>query len=152
MTEPSLPRITVAALVERDGRFLLVEEEVRGARRLNQPAGHLEAGETVLEALRREALEETGYEVEPEALVGVYQWHAERTGKRYVRFAFAARLVAHHPEHPLDDGIIGPRWLTVDELDDPPAPLRSPLVKRNVEDYLAGKRHPLDLFHHLPPL
>lgn len=152
MTEPSLPRVTVAAIVEQDGRFLFVEEEVRGARRLNQPAGHLEAGETVLEALRREALEETGYEVEPEALVGVYQWHARRTGKRYVRFAFAARLTAHHPRQPLDEGIIGPRWLTPTELDDPPAPLRSPLVKRNVEDYLAGRRHSLDMFHHLGPL
>ena len=84
--------------------------------------------------------------------MGIYQWHAERTGKRYVRFAFAARLVAHHPERALDEGIIGPRWLSPGELDAPPAPLRSPLVRRNVEDYLAGKRHSLDLFNHLPPL
>ena len=142
----SLPRpaVTVATIVERDGRFLVVEEETRAGRRLNQPAGHLESGETSPEAAVRETLEETGWRVVPTHLVGIYTWSAPDNGATFVRFAYAARAESHDPGRPLDDGIVQALWLSHDELVARRAAHRSPLVLRCVEDFRAGRRLPPD--------
>ena len=110
------PHVTVATIVEDQGRFLLVEEQADGREVLNQPAGHLEPAESLLEAALRETLEETGWEVELSAVTGIYLYTAPSNGVTYQRVCFAARPVRHHPERALDDGIIGPRWLSRDEL------------------------------------
>ena len=139
------PTVTVAAIVERDGRFLLVEEQSARGAVYNQPAGHLEPGESLLEGAAREALEETGYSMAPTALLGVYHLHDPRTDVTYLRFAFVARIVAHHAERKLDEGIIGCAWMTLEEIRGTRERHRSPLVSRCVEDYVAGKRYPLDV-------
>jgi 8-oxo-dGTP pyrophosphatase MutT (NUDIX family) len=149
------PDVTVATIVVRDGRLLMVEEDVRGAVVLNQPAGHLEPDETLIAAARRETLEETGWEVEPTAFVGAYQWQAPVNedgsgGRHYLRLAFAAQLGRHHPQRPLDDGILRTLWMTPDELVAAQARHRSPLVWRTVADFLAGRRFPLNALNHLP--
>ncbi len=138
------PDITVACVIVREGRFLLVEESVRERLVLNQPAGHLEPGEGLLEAAAREALEETGWTVTPTHFIGSYLWRAE-TGKTYVRFAFAADAVSHDPERALDAGIIRPLWLSLAELRAEASRLRSPLVMAAIEDFLGGQRGPLSL-------
>jgi len=140
----SRPVVTVATIVARDGAFLLVEEQTRAGVRLNQPAGHLEAGETLEEAALRETLEETGYRVAPTALVGIYRWQAPETGATFLRFAFAGEIVAHEADRALDDGILRALWLPYDELVARSAMHRSPLVLRCVDDYRAGARRPLD--------
>lgn len=139
------PAVTVATIVERDGRFLFVEEETRAGRKLNQPAGHLEAGETIAEGAARETLEETGWSVQPAHLVGIYTWSAREDGARFVRFAFAARATAHDPARPLDHGIVRALWLGYDELVARRADHRSPLVLRCVDDYRAGRRWPAEV-------
>ena len=139
------PVVTVAAIVVRDGAFLLVEEETRAGVRLNQPAGHLEAGETLIEAAVRETIEETGYGITPTALIGIYRWQAPDTTETFIRFAFAGDVVAHDPERVLDEGIVRALWLPYDELVAQRAMHRSPLVLRCVDDYRAGLRRPLDL-------
>ena len=135
------PDVTVAAVVERDGRYLFIEERVRGELLLNQPAGHLEAGESLLEAVCRETLEESAWEIEPTALVGVYQWTSPESGVAFLRFAFAARALHHHPQRALDQGIERALWLTASELARHPVPMRSPLVAQCVADHAAGSRH-----------
>ncbi len=135
------PDVTVAAVVERDGRYLFIEERVHGQLLLNQPAGHLEAGESLLAAVCRETLEESAWEIEPTALVGVYQWTSPHTGMAFLRFAFAARALRHHPERALDQGIERALWLSADELARHPVPARSPLVAQCVADHGAGSRH-----------
>lgn len=142
------PHVTVATLVERDGRYLVVEEETESGIRLNQPAGHLEADESLIEAAVRETLEETGCDVTLEHLVGVYRWQRPASDVVYLRFAFSARLLAHHPARPLDTGILRTLWLTPGELRAQSSRHRSPLVMRCVDDHLAGVRHPLDLLIH----
>jgi len=138
------PDVTVAAVVaDGDGRFLIVEERVRGALVLNQPAGHLERGETLVEAAVRETLEESAWDVAPEAFLGTYQWTAP-DGAHFLRFAFAARALQHHPRRPLDRGIVGAHWLARDELLARGPQLRSPLVLTAIDDYLQGVRLPLD--------
>lgn len=149
------PDVTVATVVVRDGCFLMVEEAVRGAVVLNQPAGHLEPDETLVAAACRETLEETGWEVEPTAFIGAYQWQAPvqadgTGGRHYLRLAFAAELVRHHPQRPLDDGIVRAVWLAPQALLAELARHRSPLVWRTVQDYLAGRRFPLNALNHLP--
>ncbi len=146
MREPQLPRpvVTVATIVVRDGAFLLVEEETRAGVRLNQPAGHLEAGETLVAAAVRETLEETGHRITPTALVGIYRWQAPDTGATFIRFAFAGEVVAHDVTRVLDVGILRALWLPYDELLARRAMHRSPLVLRCVDDYRAGSRRPLD--------
>jgi 8-oxo-dGTP pyrophosphatase MutT (NUDIX family) len=139
------PAATVATIVMRDGAFLFVEEETRTGVRLNQPAGHLEAGETLIAAAVRETLEETGYRVTPTALVGIYRWQAPETGATFIRFAFAGDVVAHDAGRALDDGILRALWLPYDELVARRAMHRSPLVLRCVDDFRAGLRRPLDL-------
>ncbi len=142
------PHVTVAAVIERDGRFLLVEEQTDDGVRLNQPAGHLEPDETLLAGAVREALEETAYRFEPRHVVGVYRWQ-HPTGVVYLRFAFTGPIVAHEAERILDHGILRALWLTPEELLAEQARHRSPLVMRCVNDYLAGRRFPLELLAHL---
>ncbi len=143
-SQVSRPVVTVATIVARDGAFLLVEERTRAGVRLNQPAGHLEAGETLVEAALRETLEETGYRVAPTALVGIYRWQAPETGATFLRFAFTGEIVAHEADRALDVGILRALWLPYDELVARSAMHRSPLVLRCVDDYRAGARRPLD--------
>ena len=138
------PHVTVACVVADGDRYLMVEEEACGRLAYNQPAGHLEDGESLTAAALRETLEETGWEVAPTAFIGAYQWKAE-TGRHYLRFAFAADPVRHLPERPLDDGIVQALWLSPRELDAQVQRHRSPLVGKVVEDYLGGSRHPLQL-------
>jgi 8-oxo-dGTP pyrophosphatase MutT (NUDIX family) len=142
------PNVTVAAVVERDGRFLLVEEETQRGRRFNQPAGHLEPGESLVEAVAREALEESAYTFKPTALLGVYQYHHSGDDVTYLRFAFTGELTAHDAGRALDEGIIRAAWLTPDEIRRDASRHRSPLVMRCIDDYLAGTRYPLAVIHH----
>jgi 8-oxo-dGTP pyrophosphatase MutT (NUDIX family) len=142
------PSVTVAAVVERDGRFLLVEEHTPEGLRLNNPAGHLEPGESLAEACARETLEETAYAFAPTALVGVYQ--AALGDTTYLRFAFCGTLGAFDPARTLDEGIVRSLWMTLEELRTSAPRHRSPLLLRCVEDYLAGRRHPLDLVYTAP--
>jgi len=142
------PSVTVAAVIERDGRFLLVEEETADGLRLNQPAGHLEAGESLLCAAAREAMEETAYPFTPEYLVGVYLWPCSQRDVTYLRFAFAGRTGEREPERALDEGIVRTVWMTPDELRATRARHRSPLVLQCVEDWLAGRRYGLEMLRH----
>lgn len=144
------PDLTVATLIVRDGRMLLVEELVHGRLVINQPAGHLEHGESLQQAAIRETLEETGWEVEPTAFVGCYQWTSPSDGRTFVRFAFVARALQHHPERSLDDGIVRALWLTPDELAACAERHRSPLVAAVVDDFLSGQRLPLHAVQRLP--
>lgn len=139
------PHITVATVIEDRGRFLLVEELADGRSVLNQPAGHLEADESLLQAAIRETLEETGWDVKLSGVIGIYLYTAPSNGVTYQRVCFAARPLRHHPERPLDDGIIGPRWLSRAELAAQPERWRSELVLRCIDDYLAGECFPLTL-------
>jgi 8-oxo-dGTP pyrophosphatase MutT (NUDIX family) len=143
--------VTVAAIIERDSQFLLVEELVGGQVVLNQPAGHLEAGESLLDAVVRETLEETGHHFEPSHLVGVYLWQGERTSTTLLRVAFCGGARAPAKPARLDDGILGFHWLGVSEARRRERHLRSPMVLRGMDDYLAGIRYPLDCLTHLVP-
>jgi len=144
------PNVTVAAIVERDGRFLFVEERTEAGLALNQPAGHLDEGESLIDACAREAFEETGWRLRPTALVGIYQWPRPDGALTYLRFAFAGELLAHDAQQPLDEGIVRTLWLNRDQLAASRARHRSPLVLQCVDDYLAGRRHALDLIRHWP--
>ncbi|HEX2666951.1 MAG TPA: NUDIX hydrolase [Gammaproteobacteria bacterium] len=146
------PHVTVAAIAEQDGRFLVVEEEVRGRRVFNNPAGHLEPGESFLEAVQREALEETGWEFTPDAVTGIYLWKNPELDATFVRVAFHGCCARHHAGRALDKGIVGPHWLSRAELADGTRPLRSPMVLRCIDDALAGRRYPLDLLSHVTDL
>ncbi|MEL1264524.1 NUDIX hydrolase [Pseudoxanthomonas putridarboris] len=141
------PDVTVATVVVRDGKLLMVEERAQGRLVFNQPAGHLEPDESLLEAARRETLEETGWDVEPTAFIGAYQWKAVNPdgsgGRHYLRFAFAAEPVRHDPARALDDGIVRAVWMSPTELQQQADRHRSPLVWQAVQDYLAGRRSPL---------
>lgn len=153
MNDPMIwrPDVTVAAVVERQGQFLFVEERVRGALVLNQPAGHLEAGESLVDAVMRETLEESAWEITVQHLVGVYQWTSPSDGTAFMRFAFAA-TAARHTDRTLDTGIERAIWLSPNALRDHSVPARSPLVAQCVEDFLAGHRHSCDLVRNLDSL
>jgi 8-oxo-dGTP pyrophosphatase MutT (NUDIX family) len=146
------PHVTVAAIAEREGRFLVVEEQVRGRRVFNNPAGHLEPDESFIDAVRREALEETGWEFEPDAVTGIYLWKNPEVDATFLRVAFHGRCTRHHPERSLDEGIVAPHWLSRAELADGTRPLRSPMVLHCIDDSLAGCRHPLDILSHITDL
>lgn len=137
--------ITVAAIAERNGAFLFVEERVAGELRINQPAGHLEIGENLLQAVTREALEETGRTFQPQALVGFYLWRVPGSELTYLRAAFCGDIGEPDPAHELDSGIERTLWLRRDEILVRQPQWRSPLVLRCVDDYLAGRRYPLDV-------
>lgn len=136
--------LTVAAVAEREGRYLVVEEEADGGLKLNQPAGHLEPGESLLQAVERETLEETACHFTPRALLGVYRWR-NPAGVTYVRFAFIGEVDGPVPGRTLDAGIVRALWLTPDALRAQAARHRSPLVMRCIDDHRAGRRYPLDL-------
>jgi 8-oxo-dGTP pyrophosphatase MutT (NUDIX family) len=138
------PEVTVAAVVERDARFLLVEERIKGRLVLNQPAGHLEDGETLLEAVVRETREETAWCFTPEAFVGTYLWRSPADGRSFLRFAFCGTVADFRPGQPLDTGIVRALWMSHEQLLCASARLRTPLVMRCLEDYLLGKHQPLD--------
>lgn len=142
-------RLTVAAVIEREGRFLLVEEYADGTELVyNQPAGHLDERETLAAAAIRETLEETAWEVQVDAIVGLYYW-THPHGQTYIRTCFSGQALQHHPDQPLDQGIQRALWLTRAEIAALGPKLRSPMVLRCIDDYLAGKRYPLDLFNYL---
>ena len=159
------PSVTVAAIVERDGRFLLVEEESDGRLVLNQPAGHLEEGESLVEACAREALEETAHRFRPTALVGIYRWvylpgqakqrrgsapsstpdDGLEPGTTFFRFAFAGTVEGVEEGRALDSEIRALHWMTPDEIRTRAADHRSPLLQQCVDDYVAGRRFPIDV-------
>ena len=147
------PDVTVAAVIERDGRFLLVEEHVGERLVINQPAGHLEANESLIDAAVREALEETAWDFVPEAVSGIYLWQHPERNISFLRVAFAGKVTDHHSNRRLDRGIRRTLWLTRDEVVQRTAHLRSPMVLRCIDDYLAGQRHPLTVLTHMlnPP-
>lgn len=142
------PNVTVAAVVEREGRFLVVEEETEDGLRFNQPAGHLDRGESLVAAAAREALEETAHHFKPSFLVGIYQWPRPAGDITYLRFAFGGSITGFEPDRRLDDGIVRAVWLTLDELRETRERHRSPLILQCCEDYLAGRRFSLDLIRH----
>lgn len=144
--------LTVAAVIERDGRFLVVEEHTDEGLRLNQPAGHLEAGERLVDGAVREALEETAYRFTPEALVGIYRWAHPGGGRVYVRIALSGTAQGPIAGRSLDAGIVRTLWLTHEELRAQADRLRSPLVLACVEDYRAGRRYPLALLREIGTL
>ena len=143
-----MPHVTVAAVVEREGRFLLVEEETDDGVRFNQPAGHLEADESLLDAVARETLEETAYRFLPEYLVGIYQWTRPQGDITYLRFAYGGRVDGEEPGRALDEGIVRAVWMTIDEVRAQADRHRSPLILQCIEDWLTGQRYPLAVVHH----
>ena len=142
------PNVTVAAVIERAGCFLLIEEETEGGLRFNQPAGHLDPGESLVDACAREALEETAWHFRPTALVGVYQWPRPEGDVTYLRFAFAGELGDEEIGRSLDTGIVRAVWMTPAEIEASKVRHRSPLVWQCVQDFLSGRRYPLELIRH----
>ncbi len=145
------PNVTVAAVVEREGRFLLVEEETKEGIRYNQPAGHLEFGESLCAAVARETLEESAYRFVPEYLVGIYHWRDTPDGITWLRFAFGGHIDGHEAGRTLDAGIVAAHWFAPEEVEALTPHHRSPLVARAIADWQAGRRYPLDLLtYHAP--
>lgn len=144
-----LPHTTVATIVEKDGRFLLVEENDNDRTVFNQPAGHLDEDETLFDAAIRETLEETAWHVNLTDFLGTYLYKGANNGITYVRHCFIANPVRHEPDLTLDDGIIAAHWLPTEEIFADSFPARSPLVKKALQDYLSGRRLPLDTVYHL---
>ena len=137
--------ITVATIVERNGKFLMVEEESRGRKVINQPAGHVENGETLVDAAIRETFEETGWHIQISHVVSLYRWRLPESGETYFRIAFSGRLCEYDSDQQLDHGILRIIWMSPEELQQESDRLRSPMVMRCVEDYLAGIRYPVEL-------
>ncbi len=147
------PHTTVAAIIERDKQFLMVEERIDNQLVYNQPAGHLEPNESLLEAVIRETHEETAWSFEPQALVGTYLWKNEKSDNSledtFLRFAFCGSCSNFQDDMPLDDGIVSAQWLSKNDLLQKSEQLRSPLVMQCIDDYLAGFRHPLNIINHI---
>jgi 8-oxo-dGTP pyrophosphatase MutT (NUDIX family) len=143
--------VTVAAVIEREGKFLMVEERAGTRLVLNQPAGHLEQGESLLRAVVRETLEETAHHFEPSHVVGLYLWRSDEAATTYLRVAFCGTADPTADVETLDEGIVAVHWLTRSQLASRRQQLRSPMVLRCLDDYLAGHRYPLDLLHYLDP-
>jgi 8-oxo-dGTP pyrophosphatase MutT (NUDIX family) len=139
------PHVTVAALIEHDGRFLMVQERISGKSVYNQPAGHLEDGETLIDAVKRETREETAWHFEPESVTGIYRWRHPENHATFIRVSFAGKGLYHDPAVELDSDIERTLWLTAEEIRYQPDKLRSPLVLRSIDDYLAGSAYPLSL-------
>ena len=137
--------MTVAAVIKQDDRYLLVEERSGGKLVYNQPAGHLEDKETLLQAVVRETLEETAWHFEPEHVVGIYRWRHPVKHETFMRVAFCGQAVQHDPDQSLDTDIERTLWLAVDDIRNQQDKLRSPMVLRCIDDYLAGTRYPLSL-------
>jgi 8-oxo-dGTP pyrophosphatase MutT (NUDIX family) len=146
------PDLTVAAIVHRDERFLIVEERIQGQLVLNQPAGHVEDGESILAAAVRETLEETAWHFVPQHLLGLYLWRNPDSGASILRIAISGDVSSHESRRQLDDGIVAAHWMTRAALLARPGRLRSPLVMRCIDDFLAGTRHSLAALNHLATL
>jgi 8-oxo-dGTP pyrophosphatase MutT (NUDIX family) len=144
------PRVTVAAIAEQHGRFLMVEEHADGQIRFNQPAGHLEDRESLIDAVVRECLEETAWHFAPQALVGIYRWRNLDSGATFLRVTFSGSCLQHDIGRRLDTEIIAAHWLSADDIRARMDRLRSPLVLQSLDDYLAGRRYPLDILVDLP--
>ena len=149
MSDARLPEITVAAIAETDGRFLLVEERINQRLVFNQPAGHVEHGESLLSAVIRETREETAWRFEPKLLIGVYLWRSPESGVTTMRFAFSGAVDDHQAKQPLDHGIVSTHWLSRTDVQERKKQLRSPLVMRCIEDYLTGQCLPITAVSHL---
>jgi len=143
------PDVTVASIIERDGLFLLVEEHIGTRLVLNQPAGHLEDSETLIEAAIRETLEESAWHFAPKGLVGVYLWKQPESGRSFLRVALYGSVTHHEPQRRLDRGIERALWLTRDQIVAKSSRLRSPMVLRCVDDYVGGARYPLEVLQAL---
>ncbi len=139
------PHVTVAAVIERDGHFLLVEEHTPHGLQFNQPAGHFEENEDFIMAVKREVVEETAWQFEPEFLVSVQLWRRNPQSPTFLRLCFAGQCNSHNPKQALDEGIVATHWLSRDDIAAQQQRLRSPLVLTSVDDYLSGQRHPLSL-------
>lgn len=139
------PHVTVATIVERDNRFLMVYEESDGRKVYNQPAGHLDPNETLTDAAIRETLEETGWQIQLTGVVGVNLYTAPSNGITYFRTTFIGEAISHDAKRPLDTGIIEAVWLSYEELLERKAQLRSPMTLQIIEDYRAGRRFPLSV-------
>jgi len=145
----SQTHLTVAAVVERDNHFLVVEELIAGRHVFNQPAGHVEPDEALLDAVVRETREETGWEFAPTAITGIYLWTHPHSHERFLRVAYTGHLQVQHADEPLDDGIIRALWLSRAELAARAGALRSPMVLRGIDDFLAGTRYPVTMFQQM---
>lgn len=139
------PHVTVAAIIEREGRFLLVEEETGQGLQFNQPAGHFEENEDLIAAVKREVLEETAWQFEPEYLVAIQLWRKKPTAATFLRVCFAGSCHSHNPDQALDTGIVATHWLGREQVAAQPQRMRSPLVLIGIDQYLSGQRHPLSL-------
>ena len=139
------PHATVAAIIERDNQFLMVEEIISGQQVINQPAGHLAPDESLIDAVIRETQEETAWRFTPDAITGIYLWKHPENGESFLRVAFCGSCDNHDASQALDDGIQAAVWKTRDQLLQQAEKLRSPMVIDCIDDYLAGKRFPLDL-------
>lgn len=139
------PHVTVAAVVQRHGQFLMVQERVNGESVLNQPAGHLEDDESLVAAVVRETLEETGWHFSPEIITGIYRWREPDAQRTYLRVCFTGSLLGQVPDAVLDEGIEQSVWLSREQVLQQYGQLRSPLVLRCIDDFLAGASYPIDL-------
>ena len=144
------PHATVAAIIERDNKFLMVEELIHGKKVFNQPAGHLDPDESLIDAAKRETLEETAWNFVPQAITGIYLWKHPENEESFLRVAFCGTCHDHDPEQLLDDGILQAMWKSRDELIEQEHQLRSPMVLNCIDDYLAGKRFPMDMLIDVP--
>lgn len=142
------PNVTVAAVIEQNGRYLLVEEETSQGLALNQPAGHLDPGESIIAGAIRETLEETACNFQPSFLLGIYHWYSVASNTTFLRFAFSGTVTGHDPARKLDAGIIRTVWLTPDEIAATASRHRSPMVMQCMLDHLAGRQHPLTILTH----
>ena len=140
------PHLTVAAVIENAGRFLMVRERIAGQSVYNQPAGHLEDNETVIDAVVRETLEETAWHIKADAILGIYRWRHPDNQETFIRVSFRGRALYHDPALELDSCIERTLWLTAEEVRQQQDRLRSPMVLRSIEDYLSGNSWPLDLW------
>jgi len=145
------PHVTVATIVCKEKQFLMVEEDIRGKSELNQPAGHLESGESLLEAACRETFEETAYRIQLVHLIGIYQWTSPLSHKEFIRFCFSGEVISHVPEQPLDSGIIAAHWFSHEQILERSAQLRSPMIIQSIGDYLSGITYPLSLVQWMNP-
>jgi ADP-ribose pyrophosphatase YjhB (NUDIX family) len=144
------PHATVAAIIERENKFLMVEELIRGERLFNQPAGHLDPDESLIDAVIRDTQEESAWQFIPEAVTGIYLWKHPGNGETFLRVAVCGSCINHDEQQPLEDGILKAVWKSREELVQDPHKLRSPMVINCIDDYLAGKRYPLDMLINVP--
>ena len=139
------PHVTVAAVIEQDLRFLLVEEETVNGLAFNQPAGHLEEGEDFITAVKREVLEETAWQFEPQQIIGIQLWRKSPDSPSFLRICFTGTVHSHNPQQVLDTGIVRTHWLSREQIANKQNQLRSPLVLTSVDNYLNGEHYPLSL-------